>query len=279
MTIGSGGSVKLGNPDGTLANYHLRSLTIGESAVVDLIGPVCVTVLDSTNLDGRVGKKGSPYWLELRVFAGNVAIAANSEVHAFVNAPSGHVSVGEQTLFVGAIVADQVSVGRGSTILAVQPRTSVTERDGTGPLFVHKALRAQSYFAEFQESLAEHLEAILTYRNELPLLVISQRLHPVHRHAQQQEALSFLLAAQSLLDGTGFESAQIEFYRLGTQSSPTGEVLRISLSKQQYLESLWAIARDADPRSALRRVRDDSLLINLFMERCCKVASATWSAR
>lgn len=279
LTIAPGGSVKLGNPDGTLAKYFVRSLAVGKSATVDVIGPVCIAVLNSAKLDGRVGTKGSPYWLELRVFAGEVAIASNSEIHAFVSAPSSHVSVGAQALCVGAIVADQVTLGKGSTLLAVQPRTLGAERDGTGPLFAHKALRAQNYFAQFQESLPEHLQAALTYSNELPLLVISQRMRPVHRHAQQEEALSFVLAAQSVLDGTGFESARIEFYRRGTESSPSGEVLRVSLSKQQYMESLWAISRIADPKDALRRVREDSLLVNLFMERCCKVASASWVAR
>ena len=273
------GKLKLGNLNGSLAKYNLRSLTIGTLASLELISPVCISIQTTADLGGQVGVKGSPYWLELRVFSGEVVIAPKTELHAFVNAPSSQVSIGEEALCVGAIVADRVTMEKGSKLLAVQPRSSTTGHDGTGPLFIHKALRAQSYLTEFQDTLPDHLQALLTYRNELPLLVISERFRPVHRQSQQQESLAFLLAAQALLDGTGFESAQIELHRLGSDASPTGDVLRVTLTNLQYLESLWAITRIQDPKSALRRVRGDSLLMNLFVERCCKVASSTWHAR
>lgn len=273
------GTLRLGNSDGTRAKYSLRTMTIGISGTLELISPVCITVLNSANLAGTIGMKGNPYWLELRVFAGDTVIGANAEVHAFVNAPSSHVSMGEETVCAGAIVADRVTIGKNSTFLAVEPQAGAMERDGTGPLFPHKALRAQAHLAEFYEGLPDHLEAVLGYRDEVPLMVITERIQPTHRLAQQQQSLAFLLAAQALLDGTGFELAHIELYRLGTNASPTGEALRVSLSSHQYLESLWAITKISDPKTAIREVRDSSLLLNLFLERCCRVTSATWRAR
>ena len=109
--IANGGSgFRLGVAGATTpALYHLQGLTLNTGAVLEIAGPVVLTLARGSSFNGSLGNPGHPEWLEVRVASGGVTL--NEVVCAgAIIAPSGTVTLNGSTQLAGHVVADRFTV-------------------------------------------------------------------------------------------------------------------------------------------------------------------------
>lgn len=271
-------TLRLGSP-GRVSRYDLQALKLEGSSVLELDGPTLLLVSAGVRIHGRVGMPGRPQWLDLRNGTGDVIIGPGSEVHAFISAPTSLIEVGPGASFFGGACSDRAQVAHGARFVAITPNWSSPPTDTSGPLFIHKSLRAQARFLELRSELPSRFQVRLTYNEDAPELVIAEQFSASHRAAQLEETRAFFQAACTALDSTGFDTATITFFRAASRLGSNGEWLQLHLTRPQFEQTLWAITRDKDQRMAMKRIKESSLLLNLFMQRCLTITTGAWINR
>ena len=264
---------------GELTRYDFQTLNLNGNSRIQLIGPVAIWVSNGMQLGGTIGSKGRPQWLDLRVFSGAVRVLSGAEIYGYITAINSPVDLESSCSFFGGICADRARVHSGAKLVSIAPNWNAQKLDSSGPLFIHKAIRAGSRFAELARELPQGYDSSLSYTNETPEVVLVRPAPATGRTFQLEEALAFFLACHSALDATGFDEATITFYKATAKDKSGNEVLRITLSRKQFEETLWAITRETNPREAAKVIRESSLLLNIFMQRCLSVTSAAWQER
>ena len=273
----TGGTLRLGEPN-RRTRYDMESLDVESGGEILLEGPVVLTIGAGAALAGKIGHPGRPQWLDLRISSGTLRLAGGAEVHGFVTGPTVKLEMGSGARVVGGALVDQANVAAGALIIAIAPGNPISVLDFSGPLFVHKALRLQDGFAALGNVLPARFETGLSYEQERPVLVLSERGRATHRTAQTERNRAFFIAAACALDGTGFDDADILLVRASEPGSP-GSALQMRLPRRRYDEAIWALTREADPRIARSRILNDPLLQNLFLERCLTATGSSWKTR
>jgi len=272
------GTLRLGRP-GELTRYDFQSLNLSGNSKIELLGPVVVWVSNGVRLQGAVGSPGKPQWFDLRVSSGDIRIVRGAEIHGYISATNSLVEVESFSNVFGGVCADKSRVHPGARLVAIAPNWNAQKPESSGPLFIHKAVRAGSRFGELPYELPHGYDSSLSYINETPEVVLVRSMPATGRTFQLEESQAFFLVTCAALDATGFDEARITFYRATANARAVNEVLRIALRRQQFEETLWAIARERNPREAVRMIRGSSLLLNLFMQRCLSVTSSRWQER
>ena len=117
VTVNRGTTLILGDAtaSGPVA-YDLRRLTLNGGAQVQLVGPVILTLDGVGGINGIIGHPAHPEWLLLRVATGGLNLNSGGEIHGFVEAPAGTVTVNGSSRIVGGISADRLVMNGGSSV-------------------------------------------------------------------------------------------------------------------------------------------------------------------
>jgi rhamnogalacturonan endolyase len=104
------------------AVYNLQSLSLNVlpgSAKLQIVGPVIITLANSTLLNGTTGSAANPGWLILRIANGGLTISGNAAFYGNVVAPNGSVILNGNATLTGTVSSDRLTLNGNS--LLVQP--------------------------------------------------------------------------------------------------------------------------------------------------------------
>jgi autotransporter-associated beta strand protein len=104
------------------ALYNLQSLSLNVlpgSAKIQIVGPVIITLNNSTLLNGLTGSPANPRWLILRIANGGLTLSGNAAFYGDVVAPNGSVIINGTATLTGTVTADRLTLN--GTSLLVQP--------------------------------------------------------------------------------------------------------------------------------------------------------------
>jgi cytoskeletal protein CcmA (bactofilin family) len=108
------------------AEYHLQGLTLNSGALLEVVGPVVMTVAQSVTLNGSAGAAAHPEWLGVRVASGDVTLNGNGDFHGEIVAPGGMVTLNGTVRVFGSVAADRFTVNRGASLRHPADRTPPT---------------------------------------------------------------------------------------------------------------------------------------------------------
>ncbi len=105
--------------------YAFQRLTLNGKATLHIAGPVIVTLANGFAANGAMGLPSNPEWLVLRLAAGDFTLNGNVSVYAYVNAPSGTVTVNGRSLLAGGVTCDRLVLNGSSTLRLIDSAPSV----------------------------------------------------------------------------------------------------------------------------------------------------------
>lgn len=98
------------------AVYNLQSLALNSGTSVQIVGPVILTLANSTTFNhATVGSTDHPTWLTLQIASGGVTLNSGSTLSAVVLAPSGSVTLNTGTLQ-GRVSVDSLTINSGGVL-------------------------------------------------------------------------------------------------------------------------------------------------------------------
>ena len=90
--------------------YFFHSLALGSGAVIEVAGPVVVTVAQGVSIANVVGNPEHPSWLKFRVASGVTTLAGNAAFAGDLVAPTGSVAISGNATLTGSVVADRLAI-------------------------------------------------------------------------------------------------------------------------------------------------------------------------
>jgi hypothetical protein len=96
--------------------YNFQHLTLNGATQVQVVGPVIVNVANGFNANGTLGAAGNAGWLTLNIAAGGLTLNGGATFNGFVLAPSGTVIVGGNSVLVGGVISDRLTVNGGGVL-------------------------------------------------------------------------------------------------------------------------------------------------------------------
>ncbi len=111
LTLGIAGAI---NP----SVYNLQNLTLNGQSRIDLAGPVILTVANGFTGNGLVGSTNHPAWLQLQIASGGFTLNGGCTVHGSVTAPAGTVIINGNSLLVGMVQCDRLTLNSGGIVRA-----------------------------------------------------------------------------------------------------------------------------------------------------------------
>jgi len=251
--------------------YQFQSLSVGPNGNVDLLGPVVVTVGQLGSIQGQLGNAQFTNWLDLRVSSGDIVLGSDTTIRGVVTAANSVVTMGQRTTLRGGLVCDRAIVGATASFTGVAPSWSKESSGNSLPLFIHKAARVQSGLADLAARHADSYTPTTDYANDEPSVTLTQITTTASRFEQHEERRAFFDACCTLLDGTGFARGTLILVR--RPDTPFGPAtIQVTMDSGQFEDHLRAIGRQEQLRDNIRLIRDDALLLNLFMERSLLMA-------
>lgn len=101
--------------------YEFQNLTLNGQTKIELLGPVVITVRNGFASNGTIGKPSDPSWLTLNVYSGGFTLNSGNGFYGCVVAPNGTVIINGNTIFVGGITSDRLTVNGGANLIQVAP--------------------------------------------------------------------------------------------------------------------------------------------------------------
>jgi hypothetical protein len=114
---------------GTPAVYNFQNLTLNGNSVLEVVGPVVVTLNGGFSINGSMGAPGHSEWLRLRLAGGGLTLNGNVSLYGYVEAPAGTVTLNGSSRLVGGIASDGLIVNGNSLLRLVA--VSVPKRPPT----------------------------------------------------------------------------------------------------------------------------------------------------
>jgi hypothetical protein len=115
FTAGTGGGFILGVTGSTVPTvYSFDALTLNGLAVLQVAGPVTITVRNLVTLTGMAGDAGHPEWLRINVAIGDAVVNAGTNVYGFLSVPAGNVTVGGTLR--GGVISDRLNLQVGGVL-------------------------------------------------------------------------------------------------------------------------------------------------------------------
>jgi hypothetical protein len=102
------------------AVYKVDSLTLDEGSQLQILGPVVLTTATGITVNGPMGAASNPFWLNLKVAAGDVTINSGGVLYGILTAPSGTVTINRNSSLTGNLVCDRLTVNAGGLLRIVQ---------------------------------------------------------------------------------------------------------------------------------------------------------------
>lgn len=98
------------------AVYNLARLTLNANAVLDVVGPVVLTLGNNLTLNGPAGASTDPRLLTLKVASGGATLNGGASLYAALQAPSGSVIINGNSLLQGSVACDRLTVNGGGLL-------------------------------------------------------------------------------------------------------------------------------------------------------------------
>ncbi|HSH94684.1 MAG TPA: LamG-like jellyroll fold domain-containing protein, partial [Roseimicrobium sp.] len=98
------------------ALYEFQGLNLNSQAKLEIVGPVEIRLRNSFNNNGILGNADHPDWLVFKISNGGVNLNSGSKIYGQVISPSGTVSINGNTLLVGTVRADQLTINSGGEL-------------------------------------------------------------------------------------------------------------------------------------------------------------------
>ena len=92
------------------SEYSFQELTFGGHGVLQVAGPVIVTLGSGLTLNASAGDHENPEWLQLNVASGDVTLNGGSQLTGIVTAPNGAVVIHGNSILCGRVTADRLTV-------------------------------------------------------------------------------------------------------------------------------------------------------------------------
>ncbi len=116
LTVNGSNTIVLGSA-GVTTTYDLQRLTLNGQAVVQVNGPVVITVGNTVQVNGpTAGNAAHPEWLTLRVSQGDLSINGNVAFSGLAVVPNGRVTVNAGSSLTGGVAADQLVLNGNSHV-------------------------------------------------------------------------------------------------------------------------------------------------------------------
>ncbi|HEY1789345.1 MAG TPA: Ig-like domain-containing protein, partial [Verrucomicrobiae bacterium] len=81
--------------------YNLQNLTLNGFSTLKVASPVILTVANGFTVNGWLGDRKNPTWLQLNIASGNLTLNCGAVVYGQIAAPSGRVTIGTGSTLVG----------------------------------------------------------------------------------------------------------------------------------------------------------------------------------
>lgn len=117
FTANGGSGFTLGVAGATApTTYNLQNLNLNGNSQLGIVGPIILTVANGFSANGLVGATNESSWLQLQIASGGFTLNSGSTVHGSVVAPSGTVMVNGNSLLLGSVQSDRLTVNGGGII-------------------------------------------------------------------------------------------------------------------------------------------------------------------
>lgn len=273
------GRVLLGRKGfGPPMRYHFESLSVGVDASVDLLGPAIVVVGHLGSIQGKLGNDRYTQWLDLRVVSGAISFGPDSEIHGVVTAGDSAVAMGPRAKMRGGLICDSATVESTALFTGVSPSWSKESSGNSLPRFIHKAARLEQQLSKLATRYEDRYTALVEYVDDEPILKLTQAATAATRLEQHEERRAFFDACCTLLETTWFAAGKIIIVRRA-DTELGAPALEVQMRREHFEDHLRTIGRRKHPRDSIRRIRNDPLLLNFFMERSLKVAAGMQANR
>jgi cytoskeletal protein CcmA (bactofilin family) len=133
FTLHGGSELVLGSTGTTTpVLYQLQNLNLTGNSRISLASPVLLTIANSFTANGLVGMTNQSAWLQLQVANGGLKLNGGCTVHGNVTAPAGTVVVDGNSLLVGSVQCDRLTVNAGGNHSRDQHRQPTPRRPFPG---------------------------------------------------------------------------------------------------------------------------------------------------
>ena len=130
---------------------------------------------------------------------------------------------------------------------------------------------AESRVADLNGKFESGFTAALSYAEDAPTVTLTESANrPPHPYAETQERQAFFLSACAVLGDAGFARAGIALTRAQGRTGLPRQIA-LTMSREEFAAHLTALGKDEDWRRCMMRIRDNPLLLNLFMQRVLMV--------
>ena len=125
----SGSGFTLGTAGATQpAVYNFQHFSLNGNNLIQVLGPVVVTVANGFSPNGPIGSQANSSWLTLRISSGDLNINSGSNVYGTFLVPAGAVTVNGNATLTGTVSCDRLTVNSGGLL---RVRSVVTNQPPT----------------------------------------------------------------------------------------------------------------------------------------------------
>ncbi len=96
--------------------YDFQRFTLNGQSRLEVVGPVIVTVANGVTVNGSFGTAGHTTWLRVNVASGGLTMNGSATGNAFVNAPTGTVTLNGHSELMGGVRCDRLVVNGTSRL-------------------------------------------------------------------------------------------------------------------------------------------------------------------
>ncbi|MBX3738731.1 MAG: tandem-95 repeat protein, partial [Candidatus Didemnitutus sp.] len=117
FTANGSGGFTLGIAGATTPSiYNFQHLNLNGSTRFDVVGPVIVNLANGFSANGNLGAAGQPGWLTMNIASGGLTLNGGVNFHGNVLAPNGTVLVNGNSVLVGGVICDRLTVNGGGVL-------------------------------------------------------------------------------------------------------------------------------------------------------------------
>jgi len=255
--------------------YTFRSLTVRPGAELKVLGPVTVVLNADSTLGGDAGAGANPEWLDLRLAAGSLTIGAGVRIQGSVLASTGGVQIGARAQIAGTVAGETVALGREARVAPPLPKLVPSAQQP----FLPKALRVQSRLPALIERHRHDYHITASYVDDVPHLLLAEGKRAGNAKVDQQnDRLALLGALADTLVDTGFNRATVTVVRYRAERTRPDDVTNYAFTRSEFENALRFAGGRNNSQDNIRKLRDDPLRLNIFVNWCEQLAAAKQQA-
>jgi len=97
-------------------SYNLQNLNLNSGSIVQIVGPVVLTVANGCSANGVLGATNNPAWLQVQVASGGLTLNSGCAMYGSVLAPNGAVCIDGNSTLVGVSASQQFTLNSGGLV-------------------------------------------------------------------------------------------------------------------------------------------------------------------